>query len=292
MLGVYTQVEVNAPQRNAFYGYMSKTHFLFSTAYSLMLAKKWFWHIIFYTDKKSWEHLQVLEELIDEVIFIPEGEIPKESKATWSIGKMWVFSQMDEPFVHIDNDAYLISPLIKILAEQNDLICHLKELRLLHGEGYQKQFDIIKNYDHSKLSAFSPDYRDEIVSYATGVFGGKNYKLSQEIYGEVMDFIKDQKPTEDLATALEQGYLAMYCKKHGIPVQEVLMENRFHIKCYNEMQRRGYVHLVGGLKKAKYQGEDLVRKYTEEFVLMNNLELYKKIMNSADNWGFNSKFTL
>lgn len=279
MKGIYTQLEVKPPTKNAFYGFMSKTHFLLSTAYSLLCARKWFDRIVYYTDEKSWEHLSVLEGLIDEVIFIPEDSVPKECLATWSAGKMWVLSQQTEPFMHLDNDAYVLTPKLGIIAEQERMVCHIFEPTAIHGDLYKKQFEIIKKYGTEELPGFEHDFKSAISSYATGVIGGQDHAVISGIFRNILNFLHNKKPSEDLATGLEQGYLAMYCRSFGIEPYPMLLENRNYIKSWREMNRTGYIHLVGHLKKQKVAGEDLVLKYAGEKLILEVPELYMKIIN-------------
>ena len=279
MKGIYTQLEVKSPKKNAFYGFMSKTHFLLSTTYSLMNSRNWFDKLVLYTDKNSWEHMSVLEELIDEVIFIPNDAVPRECYATWSAGKIWVLSQQNEPYVHLDNDAYVLTPKIIIEAKSKPIICHIKEPSLLHKDGYVRQFKIIEKYGTEELPGFEHDFNHHITSYATGVVGGQSWDILQEIFGNVMNFLHNKKPVEDLATALEQGYFAMFCRGNNIDVEPMLLENMNYDKCWREMRRTGYIHLVSEHKKGLLLGEDLVKKYAEEKVLMAYPHIYKKIIN-------------
>ena len=245
MVAVYTQIETDIPKDNAFYGFISRTHFLFSVSYSVICSKKWFDKIILFVDKKSYNNMIPVLDLFDEVVII---DIPYKYGKTWAIGKINTYSVIDTPFVHIDFDAYLLTPYIKIFAERG-IIIHQKELSDIHLSAYMKQFECIKGYNNSMLSYFNTDIIKQYCSYACGVLGTYNYKLINTIYLEVIEFVRSNNINEDLSLSLEQGYLSMYLQGNNFEVYEALTQHKTLSEQLKEMKRKGYIHLVGNLKK-------------------------------------------
>lgn len=279
MVGVYTFLQIKAPKswNSAFYGFNSRTHFLFSTITSVVLSRKWFDKIVVFTDVETWEHLKDFSEIFDEVNFITEKEIPFDIRGTWSVGKMYSYLQMKEPFVHIDNDVYLKTPMVKIYAEQYPVIYQSIEINNYFKGWYQPQFDLVDKYlTDGFLPHFSKEWNYGELAYNAGVFGGSGIEIIHEVYSKVWDFLLAKKPSEDLSCALEQAYPSMYFYNKGITPFCVISEKFAGDRQNKEMARKGYIHLLSD-RKRKNGGQQVIDN-CKDFLLTNHFGLYQKII--------------
>jgi len=280
MIGVYTVLQVQVPSyKSAFYGFNSKAHFLLSTIYSAVLSKKIFDKLVLFTDEPTWEYLKEFEGLYDEVRFITEEDISQKARKTWAIGKMYAYCQMQEPFVHIDNDVYMTSPLARIHAEQNPIIYQSSEVNRIFAKSYQSQFDNLEKYlkstDIDYLPHFRRDWNNLHFAYNAGVMGGSDIELIHKIYKPVLRFLTEFEPPENLSTTLEQSYPAMYIFRNKLNVKFCINECFSGREQRREMKRKGYTHLLAELKTR--EGGRLVVEHCKDYLMTNHFNYFKII---------------
>lgn len=92
---------------------------------------------------------------------------------------MYAYLSMGEPFVHIDNDVYLKTPMVRVYAEQNSIIYQSIEINNYFQGVYQPQFDRIdailkEKGNNGLLPYFSPKWNYAELAYSAGVFGGND----------------------------------------------------------------------------------------------------------------------
>lgn len=280
MIGVYTVLQVKVPSyKSAFYGFNSRTHFLLSTVYSAVLSRKIFDKLVLFTDKETWEYLKEFKGLYDEVRFVTETDIPREVRKTWAIGKIYAYCQMEEPFVHIDNDVYMTSPLAKIHAEQNPIIFQSSEINRIFAKSYQTQFDNLEEYlvstDINYLPHFRRGWNNLHFSFNAGVMGGSDIELIHNIYKPVFKFLTEFLPPENLSTTLEQAYPAMYMFDKKLPIKFCITECFSGKEQRREMSRKGYTHLLSELKTR--DGGNLVVEHCKDYLMINHFNYFKII---------------
>ena len=90
-------------------GYLNGRHFLSLLCLSAIYAKKNFSKVNMFCCQSSKEAFEQLG-LFDNVI-VALDEIEQLEPRHWAVAKLVTFSKQTEPFIHIDNDAYLSKPL-------------------------------------------------------------------------------------------------------------------------------------------------------------------------------------
>ncbi len=102
----------------------------------------------------------------------------------WSLGKLLVFATIDEPFIHIDFDVFMLENHIKQY-ENKDLFC-------FHKEPWRpiNHFDYIKN---TPLDNKYLNIKNNAECYNCAIIGGSNFKQINDCAKEVLDYIINNK---------------------------------------------------------------------------------------------------
>jgi hypothetical protein len=135
----------------------------------------------FYGDKKSLESFEDIKfnehhELNDDRF----NEIPDQM---WSIGKLFSLLRINEPFIHMDYDIFLFKNFDQDFLNKEVVFYHNEFHLDPLVEEYQNYFELRPSNTKSFINR----------SYNCALFGGKNFKLIQDICEEIINFIIENK---------------------------------------------------------------------------------------------------
>ena len=158
------------------FGFNSLDDFKNSVILSVNAVKQYYDNVHLYIDSPGMEILKdVLHELpfkeihnvLDEIYWVPSFY--------WAFPKLYVYGLQEEPFIHIDNDAILFSPINDEIINNWDCICQWFED--YDREEYKDYFlgmDYFKDKGIINKSVFNVyEYR---LAANAGIFGAMNEK--------------------------------------------------------------------------------------------------------------------
>jgi hypothetical protein len=248
---------------------------------SLKLIKNHGYKTVIYLDEKNYDRFNELN--YDEKILLDQKKLDNLPPNIWCLGKLLVFSQMEEPFLHIDFDLFAKENSFKSFLNE-PLVCFHEEkwvdiINVLHRVGYN---DIISQFPNFKELL----NEKEIKSYNCAVVGGVAVKEIRESAQIVLNYAaKNKQFLYDkmnsllnigndwmLPIVMEQILFTNICKNKLNSISCIIDEQRTNPKqlllnlmgqegldfVYEEMIRKKIIHLWGSKKK-----------------LMNNIKLIK-----------------
>jgi hypothetical protein len=239
---------------------------------SLKLIKNHGYKTVIYLDEKNYDKFNDLD--YDEKILIDQNKLENLPTSIWCLGKLLVFSEINEPFLHIDFDLFV---------KENNLEYFLKEKFVcFHEERWVDINNVLKRLDYDNLiSRFtnSPHFlnKNEIKSYNCAVIGGTAIKEIQESAKIVLDYARKNKDFLNekmnkllmvgndwmLPIFMEQMLFINICKNKLNSITCILDENKNQDNqlllnltgaegldfIYEEMVRKKIVHLWGSKQK-------------------------------------------
>jgi hypothetical protein len=185
------------------------------------LAKKHGYTTELYADKYHYEKLKNIP--YDNIIIIENKELERLPLNVWSAGKILTFSKINEPFLHLDMDVFLIKNYLEKFLNQNLIFFHSEPW--ISEQHWKNKFPNICNH-MSNISEFNNlDYK----SFNCAITGGANFKSINNSANIVLNYLihnKDyiQKNTDhskvNAAMFFEQvvftGLCREYCKKPSL----------------------------------------------------------------------------
>ena len=253
--------------------------------YSMLLSyitiKEKYGEVAMYCNKLAYD--KMLKYIPYDKIVLDETSIVDASnyRQEWGMLKFNVFSQQNEPFIHIDTDVFLFNDVLSgyINKGKYDGIVQSIELDKRYGvydSFYHANQENLIKYDfiNDNLMKRSIDKYLTVIGYNNGVVGFNNLKFLEE-------YIESAKKLNDLIIAgvfvnvknqtmiFEQFLLYILSQKNGYKIFEVLPEDDIINIGFNETgNKHGYTHLLSG------------NKYVKNFILL----IRNKIIQNYPNY--------
>jgi hypothetical protein len=204
----------------------------------------------------------------------------------WAAGKIVAYSLQEEPFFHIDNDAYLAGRLPDKY-EKADLVCQLVE-RGTSYPGFHRIYDEtvqVIEQRIKRLPTFWKYTRDQCAANCS-ICGGQNLGAMLKYASDVLKLITDPDNVErwrkhfDWKAAancvLEQQTLWCSAKEQGVELTPLFEEEDFQ---HTESLRRktlatNFNHAALDGKNAifgEHLGERVEIEFPEQFKIINDL---------------------
>ena len=178
----------------------------------------------------------------------------------WALPKIYTYSLQEQPFLHIDGDVFLFSPLNSDLFK-GELIAQNVEVAT---ENYylRTQKELIQNFSFFP-ACVKEDFESGIPINAVnaGILGGHNIKFFRDYAALAFDYVNKNSKEMNLINVnnfnvfLEQHLFYSFSKEKGIPVS-VLFEGIVEDRGYKNMGdfhevpfNRTYLHLLGHYKR-------------------------------------------
>lgn len=191
---------------------------------SLKFAKQHEYQTVLFVDEKS---LKLFEGLsYDEIRIIDSLLVADVSQHFWSLGKIYAYSEMKEPFVHIDFDVFMFEDFLKPYISW-PYFAFVKEkwtktLTYPSTEIYKKHLPKQEKYEIK-------------YSYNCGVIGGTNYKAFNAAAQETIVLLKNHQ--EEFITHAETNFLVKYKTEGLLSWYLALLFEQvifIHVLMYNE----------------------------------------------------------
>jgi hypothetical protein len=160
---------------------------------SLQLVKKHGYKTDLYVDKANYHKFDRLN--FDEKILLDQSILDQFPKNVWSLGKLLSFTQVNEPFFHIDFDLFIIEDQLKHFLN--------KKFVAYHEEGWMNE--MLQSPDPD-LNLFQEDiknaYKDfnysdvsyeNIKSYNCAIIGGTAIDEIKKSANIVLNYAKKEK---------------------------------------------------------------------------------------------------
>lgn len=235
-------------------GWLDARFHLMSWALSVSLLKKHFSKVILCTDTFGKKLLvDTLQLPYDEVILSQTGLELKYPREVWVMRKINSYQQLEEPFVHIDSDAFLWKPLPDTFYNST-----------IFAQNYQKDFSC---YDiaRKELADIGIQMPSILASETThnavnmGIIGGQDKALFKEYYQFLESFVglhlpkiqanKTQLSLGFVNTLLEECFFVHFVELYYNKPIHVLIEDKLdsrYTKIANLLDKKyGYHHLIG-----------------------------------------------
>ena len=248
-------------------GFSSFEDMVYSTALAVMTAKKQFPRVEFITNDFGVRLVKALGLPVDVSTLL--NKMDDVSPYFWAYGKVLAYASQNEPFVHIDNDAYILSGLPQRMLDA-ECVFQSKEDFRLQGYGF---YEILKPcFDEAPVKP------KEIVpltdyAYNCGLAGGNNtdiFKLHEKCSAEyifapenqTLFFEKHKEVLIHQNLFHEQYFLASLVQSRGLrPQTEVLGDD------IGDINKNGisYCHLWGLSKRNPQNMAKVKRRLLNDF---------------------------
>lgn len=217
-------------------------------------AKKHFGSVTLYTDAEGAILFNKFRSVLsfDEVIVCLDDLNDRcySDINIWSLGKLYVYSKMEEPFIHIDYDLFL-----RNIPESNFLSAPVFSLHpeFYHvGWGGQEMF-----YPKDKLLfafLYLPDswkealVKDEHYPYNMGIFGGDDLDRIKSFANEALDVGLNR--LNEQSKIIESGFTSAFVEQFGAGVHfGKNMFTLFNSLMFGVSKDSSFAHLAGTQKR-------------------------------------------
>lgn len=235
-------------------GWPTEKYHAISWALSCWQLKRFYNHVVLYSDKDGMEWLVDRCGLPYDEVNVNLDCLNRYDALLWAIPKIYTYSLQKSPFLHVDGDVFIWKPFDKTLLSAPLIVQNFEDdeitsdilQELKHSSGY------IPNY----LEAL--DYCRPVQSINAGIIGGNEYSFFSLFAKEVfyflesnMDFIRDFN-SGNFNMVFEQVLCYYLAREYGIPIRsytnEVGKEHAYLLKLNTVPQKHTYVHMVGYAK--------------------------------------------
>lgn len=249
-------------------GFLDAETFYCAWFLSVRLARQNFHRVEVFTDTNGYKLLEPLNLDVD-VLDVTLDNLPYHSEL-WAMSKLHVYLAQQEPFLHIDYDAFVWEPL-SARFQGADFIC-----QEIENSTY---YHPILN-DYVRLSKHQPGFvRDNIDKHGIdihalcmGVFGGYNLDAIHEYTDAALRTVLNPTNADffdhlianhaeangllnDCNILFEQYFAGCYARTHALRV-ELLLEKNQEIK---------YTHLIANSKREVKYCDMLKERVMREF---------------------------
>jgi predicted GH43/DUF377 family glycosyl hydrolase len=200
--------------------------------------------------RKHYGSVHLITDDFGKSLLIDKLRLPYDSVSTtlqnihgvrpglWAFGKIVAFEESansGEPFLHIDDDIFLLKKLPEFV-EQSGVVTQCFEPVCY----YRKALSLLTR--KQRVLAALPDASWE--AYNTGVFGGTNLGFIKEYCKRTRELVnvmmQDENCKEHCNTIFEQAHLAKVARELGVKI-DVILDGGFNQR---QAERIGFCHLM------------------------------------------------
>lgn len=261
-------------------GYWNGRHFLSLLGLSAAYSRQHFSSVSMFCcsgSKALFESLGWFDEVV-----VSMDKVDQMAPRHWAAAKMSTFALQSEPFLHIDNDAF-ISRKLKRTISLSPLISQCPEHYVEFSGNYRPQMMAVQNHPvhpdfwHEDWVNFSGRNHKATFAYNTGVFGGCDIEAIKAYANSAVDFtVAEGDKLPDINTTIEQAYLAMFSYNEQVPVKIIISDWRNN----SAAKEMGYCHYWGGTKRDKNRNGKLNLDILEERFKHEFPEAYKAVFKN------------
>lgn len=167
------------------FGWLSPQHHLMAWTLSCLNIKNFYEDAELYTDANGYDVLINQLGLPYKKVWVVLDDLQKYPKELWALAKVKTYSLQNEPFIHLDGDAFIWSAF-KEGFQQADLVAQNLEKGT---DYYNNKFTEVKNFLKYIPDLFDFDIKDkDACSCNAGVIGGTDFNFFKKYAAKVFDF--------------------------------------------------------------------------------------------------------
>jgi hypothetical protein len=252
---------------------------LYSWVLAINQARKWYDKVEIVTDSLALPIFEKLKLPYTEITTVLD-ELIDYDKASWALGKIKAYQIQNEPFVHIDNDVFLLQDLLKPF-ENERIVCQNIE----NGDQFKNYYEpMLFSLEENGVNILDknglPQYwRLTEDSPCMAVYLCNDLRFNEEYCRAVFNFVDVNK--EILArlertitvplcySVIFEQYLAgQIAEQLKVPITALGEYGKLH-----ELEDRGYVHLWGAKRNEEWFSnvEKIIKRdYPEQFRIIQS----------------------
>ena len=261
-------------------GWSEKKYNYMSWTLSCLQFKKFYDTIELYTDNYGKKVLIEQLELPYTKVHVILDKLNNYDFDLWAIGKIYTYSLQNEPFLHVDGDAFIWEKF-NSKVESSDLVVQNKEINYPYYRESLKE--IFSEFSYIPDCLHELKDKEDIQSINAGIFGGNDTEFIKGYTKEAFRFIdKNINHLKRINIGIfntvfeqllfyyraEQENKTIYCYKKNINEKFEGLAEFNDVKKYTK-----YIHVVGDYKKNEEVGQKLERR-----LLVDYPEYYFKII--------------
>lgn len=272
-------------------GWLDVKYHLLSLAYSCLQLSKYYNKLSLVTDKAGNDMLINKMGLPYTEIIISLDELNSYDTQLWSLGKIYAYSIQEEPFIHVDGDAFIWEPFPKKFLSA-DLVAQNLEHNYPYYRTLMDELISKKCYIPPVITRVS-SMENEVNAYNAGVFGGSNTAFFKAFANEVDLFLKNNMPNlpyvqvGKLNAFFEQHLFYCMAKEWGLKIacitdildkdvlDFILKDLSQFLKAPDEVK---YIHLLGGEAKT----DPAICSHLEMLMKDTYPEYYRRILSICE----------
>lgn len=238
-------------------GFKNNYYFLLSSILSFFSFKKSIKNSIFELVTDDYGKFMLVDELglPYDSVDIRLNNVKADSEI-WSIGKLHAFQQ-NEPFLHVDFDAFLFKPLSEEYLNSKIIVANNESNYEIYNNIVNQVKVGVKVHDNIYKAVFNQfDKTKTVNSYNMGVFGGSDIKTIKEYTEKSLKMYELNKKwlahtnRTGITCFIEQIYLAYYLAEKNIDPTFLLKGNWYNAVEHNtDAVEKGFTHLVSEAKR-------------------------------------------
>jgi len=252
---------------------------LYSWVIAINQARKWYDKVEIVTDSFALPLFQKLKLPYTEINTVLD-ELIDYDKKSWALGKIRAYQIQNEPFVHIDNDVFLLENVLKKF-ENERIVCQNIE----NAHQFKNYYEpLINTLEENEVNILNKDglpqyWRLTEDSPCMAVYLCNDLRFNEEYCRAVFNFVDVNK---ELLAHLERTitvplcYSVIFEQYLAGQVAEQLKVPITYIGDYSnfaELEKLGYVHLWGAKRNEEWFNlvEIIVKRdYPEQFEIIQN----------------------
>jgi hypothetical protein len=266
-------------------GWLDRKHNYMAWALSAFQFRKYYDQLELVTDSDGHDLLVNKLQLPYTSVQIVLDELDHYDENLYTLGKLYAYGIQDEPFIHVDSDAFIWKKFDDKL-ESAAVICQNKEDAQFHNMLYSKAFiEMAEGVDwYPPILDESIDKNNRVIAVNTGIFGGHDLSFIKYYAKEAILFVDrnakrlQKVPVRNFSVLAEQILLYALAEEKDMPIN-YLLPNLLH---FNHVfadftgvpDRTAYIHMMGSLKRQKS-----ILDQMEHRLLLDYPDQYYRIMN-------------
>jgi len=256
------------------FGWASPEYHLMGWALSCLRLKEIYGNITLFANSPAARLLIDTLQLPYSGINLNHDQLTLIHPDLWALPKIYTYSVQEQPFLHIDGDAFLFSPFSPILL-QGELIAQNVEVATDYYY-FPIQKELMRNFTFfPRCVKIDFESGTPVQAVNAGILGGNNVSFFHEYTASAFEYIYKNSDNLNRVNVngfnvfLEQHLFYALAREKGIPVK-VLFEGIIKDNGYKNVGdfydvpfNRSYLHLLGHFKRDEFTCIQMANKLRE-----------------------------
>lgn len=275
------------------FGWIKPEYNLMSWALSCLQLKKNHDQVDLYCNSEAADCLIGELNLPYTKVYLSHDKMDLIDERLWALPKILTYSVQNEPFLHIDGDAYLFDKLPSALLNGGLISQNIEEASDYY---LQTQQQIIRSFAYFP-NCIEADFQSPLPIKAVnaGILGGSNISFFKEYTELALKYISNNIQyfisinVDRFNVFFEQHLFYALAKEKELPISvlinETVKDNQYlYLGNFHEIPcRRTYLHLLGHYKKDEYTCRQMASKLRQLYPCYYHkiISLFKKRTNNV-----------